>query len=72
MDMGEKFANIAASELGIPLANVALPTISQLLFQAQVLKLPVNVPYFHYYDEFILNYKFSETPRFVSTSQNSL
>ena len=54
-----------AVEFGIPLANFALPKAINLVFQSRNLKLPISVPLLRYYDEFILNYKFSERPEYV-------
>lgn len=39
--LGENLSNALALQLGIPLANIILPTVSQILSQDQVMKVPV-------------------------------
>ena len=68
LNFSEKMTNIIVSQFGLPVANIALPSIIQALIDYQVLRIPVSIPYLSYYDQFYLDYSFTAKPAYVPDS----
>lgn len=64
----EKMTNFLVTDFGLPLANMIIPSAIQGLLRNQVMRIPVTIPYFKYYDEFYLDYKFTQSPGYVPDS----
>jgi hypothetical protein len=68
INLGERIYNVFTKDFGVPIANLIIPSMTSILSNNQVLNIPVEMRQFHYFDEFRLNYKFSDSPRYVQDS----
>ena len=64
----QKVFTIIINDFGIPLSNIVFPSILQSLIQNQNLRLPISLDQVRYYDEYLINMKFSQKPLYEPDS----
>lgn len=64
----EEIINILVLQFGLPVYNIVLPSIIQQQINQQVMTIPVDLPYFNYYQEFLMDLSLTGNPAYVPDS----